>query len=70
MDRQKLLNRAREFGGEARANYRANVITKADRDDLVTEAGLSDWGDFPEDLRRELIAAFAEGYRSESKHYI
>jgi len=44
MDKQKLLRYARDFGGEARANHRANVITKADRDDLVTEAGLSQWG--------------------------
>lgn len=70
LNKQKLLDRARDFGGEARANYRGGVIKKSDRDDLASAAGLSQWGDFPEELGRELIAAFAEGYRSESKYYV
>lgn len=70
LNKQKLLDRARDFGGEARANYRGGFIKKSDRDDLASAAGLSQWGDFPEEIGRELIAAFAEGYRSESKHYV
>lgn len=70
MDRQKLLYRARDFGAEARANCRSNIMTKADRDDLTYAAGISRWGDIPEDLRRELQAAFVEGYKSESKYHI
>jgi hypothetical protein len=62
MNRQKLLNHARKFGAEARANQRANVLTKSDRDDLIYAAGVPQWGDIPEDLRQEMQAAFAEGY--------
>ena len=70
MDRQKLLNYARNFGAEARANYRKSFMTKDDREDLITEAGVSKWSDIPEDLCQELQAAFDSGYQSESKHYI
>lgn len=70
MDRQKLLNYARNFGAEARANYRNSFMTKDDREDLVSTAGVSKWSDIPEDLRQELQAEFDAGYQSESKNYI
>jgi hypothetical protein len=70
MDRQKILNDARSFGAEARANNRAMILTKDDREDLMFTLGVSNWGDIPEDLRQELQAAFIAGYESESKNYI
>lgn len=70
MDRQKILNDARSFGAEARANNRAMILTKDDREDLMFTLGVSNWGEIPEDLRQELQAAFVAGYEAESKNYI
>ncbi|MBD6620549.1 hypothetical protein FNW02_33440 [Komarekiella sp. 'clone 1'] len=70
MDRQKLLNNAHNFGAEARANNRAMIMTKDDREDLMFSVSMSNWGDIPEDLRQGLQAAFVAGYESESKNYI
>jgi hypothetical protein len=70
MDRQKILNDAHSFGAEARANNRAMILTKNDREDLMFTLGVSNWGDIPEDLRQELQAAFVAGYEAESKNYI
>jgi hypothetical protein len=70
MDRQKLLNYARDLGAEARANNRAMIMSKDDREDLIATAHVSSWGHIPEDLRQELQAAFVDGYESESKNYI
>lgn len=67
MDRQKLLRIAREFGAEARANEFSQYITKADRESLIYHAQVKEWGDIPEDLRNELMTAYREGYKSESK---
>lgn len=69
MDRQKLLNSARNFGAEARANQRSSFMTKDDREDLIHTAGVSKWGDIPEELREELQAAFYAGFQAESKTY-
>lgn len=69
MDKQKLLSSASSFGAEARANQSYSFMTKDDRDDLIHTAGVSKWGDIPEDLRDELLAAFSDGYQAESKNY-
>ncbi|MBD2341808.1 hypothetical protein H6G64_33280 [Calothrix sp. FACHB-156] len=70
MDRDSILNYARNFGAEARANNRAMILTKDDREDLIFTLGVSNWTDIPEDLRQELQAAFIAGYEAESKNYI
>lgn len=69
MDKQKLLSSARIFGAEARANQRSSFMTKDDREDLIHTAGVSKWGDLPEELRDELQAVWNHGFEAESKTY-
>ena len=69
MDKQKLLNSARSFGAEARANQRSSFMAGDDRKDLAHVAGVSKWSDLPEELRDELQAAWNAGFEAESKTY-
>lgn len=69
MDKQKLLSSARSFGAEAKANQRSSFMAGDDRKDLAHIAGVSKWGDLPEELRDELQAAFHDGFEAESKNY-
>ena len=70
MDKQKLLNYARILGAEARANQKASFMTADDRKDLIASAGVSKWGDLPDEITNEIQSAFYTGFQSESKNYL